>query len=175
MTKSNFPNAKLSSLPTEYVKDTVDSLQEIANLGKISRNQNQDAEFEDRVKMIIDFCKNKGLRPGIETICAGIGITRSELHNWKNGAGNVSKRRQEAVQQVCQLIYAFLEQAGMSNKLNPTLYVWLSKNWMGYLDVVRVESGDEHGFNTPQQSREEIAAKYSAFKNLPEPEKPLEL
>ena len=168
MGKSNFPNTEIDSLPAEFVTDTIESVQELAALGKITRNSDMDLEFENRVQMIIEFCKIKGMRIGIETLCAGLGITRKELHNWANGVGNVSVRRQEGVKQIKQLIYAFLEQCGMSGRLNPTTYIWLSKNWMQYTDVIKIETDDINERQRPQISAEEIAARYASAEE-PEP------
>lgn len=168
MGKSNYPNTEIDNLPAEYVSDTIKSVQELAALGKINRSVEMDIDFENRVQMIIDFCKQKGMRLGIETLCAGLGISRQELHNWENGVGNVSKRRQEGVKQIKQLIYAFLEQCGMSGRLNPTTYIWLTKNWMAYTDVIKIDTIQETDRNMPQSSREEIAQRYRAAE-LPQP------
>lgn len=96
------------------------------------------------------------MRIGIETLCAGLGTTRQELHNWEHGIGNVSQRRQDGVKQIKQLIYAFLEQAGMSGRLNPTTYIWLTKNWQGYRDLVEMVEPQRQD-NVPM-SKEEIQA-----------------
>lgn len=156
MSKSNFPNSQIDNLPAEFVADAIESIQELASLKKITRDASMDQEFEDRVNMIIEFCKRKKMRLGIETLCAGLGISRQELHNWENGVGNTSERRKDGVKQIKQLIYAFLEQCGMSGRLNPTTYVWLSKNWMHYVDEVKIDTGGADLKNNPILSPEEI-------------------
>lgn len=156
MSKSNYPNSQVDNLPAEFVVDTIGSIQELATGKKITRDPAMDLEFENRVQQIIEFCKSRGMRIGIETLCAGLGTTRQELHNWENGVGHVSQRRQEGVKQIKQLIYAFLEQAGMSGKLNPTTYVWLSKNWMQYSDLVKIETTQQR--NDVPMTQEEIQA-----------------
>lgn len=156
MSKSNFPNSQIDNLPAEFVADAIESIQELASLKKITRDASMDQEFEDRVNMIIEFCKRKKMRLGIETLCAGLGISRQELHNWENGVGNISERRRDGVKQIKQLIYAFLEQCGMSGRLNPTTYVWLSKNWMNYVDEVKIDTGGTDIKNTPALSYEDI-------------------
>ena len=141
MPKNNYPNATIDELPGDFIADSIRSLQELAAMGKISSSPDQDEEFEQRVAQIIEFCKEKKMRLGIETLCGGLGITSRQhwAHREKNAYGGVSERRQNAVKQVKQLIYAFLEQAGMSGKLSPVTYVWLSKNWMKYRDNVPEE------------------------------------
>ena len=156
MSKSNYPNSQVDNLPAEFVVDTIGSIQELAAGKKITRDPAMDLDFENRVQQIIEFCKSRGMRIGIETLCAGLGTTRQELHNWENGVGHVSQRRQEGVKQIKQLIYAFLEQAGMSGKLNPTTYVWLSKNWMQYSDLVKIETTQQR--NDIPMTQEEIQA-----------------
>ena len=79
MPKNNYPNVAANDLPTEFVSDSIDSLQALAAMGKITGDTSQDAEFEERIAKIIDFCKDRGLRPGVETVCAGLG----KEHIWK--------------------------------------------------------------------------------------------
>lgn len=162
MSKSNYPNAQIDNLPAEYVAKTIGSIQELAANGKITRDPLMDQDFETRVQQIIEFCKNRGMRIGIETLCAGLGITRQELHNWENGVGNVSQRRQDGVKQIKQLIYAFLEQAGMSGRLNPTTYVWLSKNWMQYSDLVQIETVQQRNDIMSEEERQRVLADIAA-------------
>lgn len=158
---SNYPNARLDDVPVEVITRTIESVQELSSLGKITRSADMDESFEERTTLFIELCKKKGMRPGIESLCAALGITRQELHNWQNGAGNVTERRQEGVKRIKQLIYAFLEQVGMNGRLNPASYIWLCKNWMGYSDSIVIENKvNENAI--AQLSREEIAARYRA-------------
>lgn len=171
MPKNNYPNVAANDLPTEFVSDSIDSLQALAAMGKITGDTSQDAEFEERIAKIIDFCKDRGLRPGVETVCAGLGITRKTLWDWeKNTYGNISERRQTAVKQLKQLIFAFLEQSGMSGKIPPVSYIWLSKNWMKYTDNLPVEA--EENNVKPTRSRAEIAARYAHVLDEPGMERP---
>lgn len=164
---SNYPNATVDNIPSEVVTKTIESVEALSSLGKITRSVDKDEEFEERVKLFIELCKQKGMRPGIESLCASLGVSRQELHNWEYGAGNVTERRQEGVKRIKQLIYAFLEQIGMGGRLNPAAYIWLCKNWMGYSDSIVIE--DRANTSTiPQLDREEIAARYAAFKEKPE-------
>lgn len=171
MPKNNYPNVAANDLPTEFVSDSIDSLQALAAMGKITGDTSQDAEFEERIAKIINFCKDRGLRPGVETVCAGLGITRTTLWDWeKNTYGNISERRQTAVKQLKQLIFAFLEQSGMSGKIPPVSYIWLSKNWMKYTDNLPVEA--EENNVKPTRSRAEIAARYAHVLDEPGMERP---
>lgn len=167
MPRNNYPNAEIDRLPDDFVETSINSLQELAALGKISCKPEQDEEFERRISQIIDFCKRKKMRPGIETICAGLGITRQTLSDWEKGTFGVSERRREAVKQVKQLIYAFLEQAGMSGKIHPTTYIWLTKNWQKYSDNLPVET-EIAQINKPRETLEQIAQEFGGL--LPESE-----
>lgn len=167
MSRNNYPNAEIDRLPDDFVETSINSLQELAALGKISCKPEQDEEFERRISQIIDFCKRKKMRPGIETICAGLGITRQTLSDWEKGTFGVSERRREAVKQVKQLIYAFLEQAGMSGKIHPTTYIWLTKNWQKYSDNLPAET-EIAQINKPRETLEQIAQEFGGL--LPESE-----
>lgn len=167
---SNYPNVTVDNIPPEVVTKTIESVEALSSLGKITRSANMDEAFEKRTKLFIELCKEKGMRPGVESLCAALGTSRQELHNWENGVGNVTERRQEGVKRIKQLIYAFLEQVGMGGKLNPATYIWLCKNWMQYSDSIVIE-GRSNMNATPQLSREEIAARYQAlseFREKPE-------
>lgn len=172
MPKNNYPTAVINNLPDDYVRETTNSIQELASQGKITGAPEDDDAFEERITQTIDFCKRKGLRVGIETVCASLGISRQCLLDWqKNKHGNVSERRQEDIVRLKQLIYAFLEQAGMSGKVHPTTYIWLSKNWMRYTDNLPVDT-DADRQDRPTQSADEIASKYAEVLEMPEEEKP---
>ena len=56
MPKNNYPNVAANDLPTEFVSDSINSLQALAAMGKITGDASQDAEFEERIAKIIDFC-----------------------------------------------------------------------------------------------------------------------
>ena len=169
MPKNNFPNTTIDNLPDNFVVDSITSLQELAAMGKISGSPDQDGEFEQRVAQIIEFCKCKKMRLGVETLCGGLGITRQTLCDWeRNAYGGISERRQEAVKQVKQLIYAFLEQAGLSGKVHPTTYIWLSKNWMKYRDNMPEESESDRSVVT--RTAVEIAERHKAALELPDME-----
>lgn len=162
MPKNNYPNAEIDRLPDEFVETSINSLQELAALGKISCKPEQDEEFEQRVSQIIDFCKRKKMRPGIETLCAGLGITRQTLNDWEKGTFGVSERRKESVRQVKQLIYAFLEQAGMSRKIHPTTYIWLTKNWQKYSENSPIDTEIAYT-NKPKESLEQIKEEFGGL------------
>lgn len=163
---SNYPNAQLDNVPAEVITTTIESVQALSSLGKITRSASMDEAFEERTKLFIELCKEKGMRPGIESLCAALGTTRQELYNWENKAGNVTTRRQEGVKRIKQLIYAFLEQIGMGGKLNPAAYIWLCKNWMAYSDSIVIENKTESAIT--QLSREEIAARYQSLEEFRE-------
>lgn len=165
---SNYPNAQLDNVPAEVVTKIIESVEELSSLGKITRSASMDEAFEERVKQFLDLCKRKGMRPGIESLCAALGTSRQELHNWENGVGNVTKRRQEGVKRIKQLVYAFLEQVGTSGKLSPVTYIWLCKNWMGYADSIIIDK-KETANNIPQLSLDEIRERY---RSMEKPERP---
>lgn len=168
--RSNYPQTQLDELQPEYVRNTIENLQDIANLGRITRSADMDATFEERVQIIIDFCREKGMRLGIETLCAGLGISRQELHNWENGVGAVTSRRADAVKRVKQLIFSFIEQCGLSGRINPTTYIWITKNWAGYRDAIELMSVPDNNTSEPAVSMTELEKLRES--HLIAPEKP---
>ena len=89
------------------------------------------------------------------------------MSDWEKGVYGVSERRREAVKQVKQLVYAFLEQAGMSGKIHPTTYIWLTKNWQKYSDNLPAEVKNAQT-NKPKETLEQIAEEFGGL--LPESE-----
>lgn len=146
----------------DYVATSLRALSRLSNLGKITFEARDDALFERRVEEYFNVCQEMGIRPGIETLCLALRVDKVTLDKWERGQSSVTERRSDAVKQAKQLVYAFLEQCGMSGKINPVAYVWLSKNWMKYTD--RLEINADLGNNdTPRIGIAELTDKY----NLP--------
>lgn len=74
----------------------------------------------------------------------------------------MSERRKESVRQVKQLIYAFLEQAGMSGKIHPTTYIWLTKNWQKYSENSPIDAEIVYT-NKPKESLEQIKEEFGGL------------
>ena len=92
MPKNNYPNVALSDLPEDFVGETVRSLKELNALGK----PQTDAEVQERIDQYFKFCENSGCRPGIESLCLSLHISRTTLFNWVRGYGCSPERKQIA-------------------------------------------------------------------------------
>lgn len=134
MGKSNYPQLAIDELEPSAVQQIVTSLQELHQMGK----PETDFEVEDRINAYFRFCENSSVRPGVESLCLALHITRTTLFNWANGKG-CSEVRQELIQSAKAFIAAFLEQATLQGKLNPASSCFLFKNWCSYHDNISLE------------------------------------
>lgn len=150
---SNLPQSALEELPESFVNETVGSLRELSDLGK----PETDEELKTRIDEYFAFCERTGCRPGIESLCIALHITRTTLFRWNAGI-SCSRRRQEIISTAKQFIAGFLEQCMMRGKLNPASAIFLAKNWLSYKDTVSFEVEDtENRMELPQESAVEIA------------------
>lgn len=159
---SNLPNGKLKELEAqqpEAVKQVVSSLRELNALGKPKTDQ----EVKQRIDDYFEFCERSSLRPGIESLCCALHITRQTLFRWSKGE-SCSQERQEIIQNAKTFVTAFIEQASLGNRLNPATSIFLLKNWANYRDTVSFDSGsDEKRFTTPDIPA--LAVKYGVSTN----------
>lgn len=134
---ANFPNAKLHDLEEQQpqaVQEIVSSLKELHDLGK----PKTDEEVEERIEEYFKFCERSSMRPGIESLCLALHITRQTLFRWNRGE-DCSERRMQTVQSAKAFVSAFIEQASLSGKLNPATGIFLMKNWLNYKDSYSLE------------------------------------
>ena len=159
---SNLPNGKLKELEVqqpEAVKQVVSSLRELNALGRPETDQ----EIKNRIDDYFEFCERSSLRPGIESLCCALHITRQTLFRWSKGE-SCSRERQEIIQRAKGFIAAFIEQVSLSNRLNPATSIFLMKNWMGYRDTLSFDYGsEEKHFATPDLPS--LALKYGVELN----------
>ena len=121
--------AGLEQIDPSAVQELTASLMELNKKGVC----NTDQEVEQRIDEYFDFCVRSSMRPGIESLCLALHITRTTLFRWCNG-NSCSEYRQEMAQNAKQVVAAFIEQASLSGKINPATAIFLMKNWMGYKD-----------------------------------------
>ena len=134
MAKNNFPQSRLDEVPEETVQQLVTSLKELHELGR----PKTDEETKERIDEYFSFCERSSLRPGIESLCLALHITRTTLYRWANGQDR-SSYRQELVQSAKGFIGAFIEQLLMSGKISPPSGIFLMKNWLSYKDAISIE------------------------------------
>ncbi len=167
--KSNYPAAQMNDLEPDFVAETIENLRQLNNLGK----PKTDAELTERIDQYFQFCQNTGNRPGIESLCMALSITRTTLFNWNNGI-NCTSERQEIIIKAKAFIASFMEQAILRGKLNPASGIFLMKNWLNYKDSYSFEEATEtQAQEKPRQTAAEIAARHRAALELPALEKPI--
>lgn len=163
MGKSNFPNEKIGDLGEEFVAETVMSLRELNELGK----PESDEEVAKRIDEYFEFCQRTGVRPGIESLCLALHISRTTLFNWNSGLG-CSENRKEIIHRAKSFIASFLEQAMSRGKISPPSGIFLMKNWLGYKDTLSFEDATaQQTIDIPMLSKAEIAARHAGAE-LPE-------
>lgn len=134
MGKSNYPQTQLDEIEPSAVQEIVTSLKELHDRGKpIS-----DEEIKQRIDDYFSFCQHSAVRPGIESLCMALHISRVSLFNWSNGVG-CSKQCQEYIEAAKTFIGAYIEQAMLAGKISPPSGIFMMKNWLGYKDTVSIE------------------------------------
>lgn len=134
MRKNNFPQAELDGIEPGTAKELVHSLKQLHDLGK----PQTDFEVAERIDQYFSFCETSCLRPGIESLCSSLHISRTTLFRWSHGQ-DCSEYRQELIQSAKSFISAYLEQALLCGKISPPSGIFLAKNWLGYKDTVALE------------------------------------
>lgn len=138
MAKNNYPQAALDDIEPGAVQELVTSLKELHDKGR----PQTDAEVEERINEYFEFCSRSSVRPGIESLCLSLHISRTTLFRWANGE-DCSEYRQELIQTAKGFVNAYIEQAMLSGKISPPSGIFLMKNWLNYKDAISIEE------NTP--------------------------
>lgn len=152
---NNFPQAGVDKLEPEFVTDVVQSLRELNELGK----PKTDNEVEQRIDEYFKFCQRTGNRPGIESLCLALHISRTTLFHWNAGIG-CSEERKEMINQAKSFIAAFLEQSMTRGKISPPSGIFLMKNWLNYKDTISFENTIVEQPSGHHRTPDEIAADY---------------
>ena len=124
MARNNYPQAGLDNMEPAAVQQIVASLRELHELGR----PKTDEEVAKRIDDYFDLCKRSSIRPGVESLCMALHISRTTLFRWNNGE-DCSSYRQELIQSAKAFIGAFLEQAMLGGKISPPSGIFLMKNW----------------------------------------------
>lgn len=158
--KSNLPSSQVNDLEPDLVAETVKSLLELNHLGK----PETDTEVKNRVNQYFQFCQDTGTRPGIETLCLSLHISRTTLFNWSSGIG-CSAERQEIIEKAKAFIAAFLEQIVLRGRISPPSGIFLMKAWLGYRDTISFEDINKKNpvLDKPRESLEQIKEEFGGL------------
>ena len=99
----------IECIPKPEISEMVTSLSELHAMGPCRTN----AELRQRIDDYFRFCQGSSIRPGIESLCLSLGITRMTLLRWSRGEG-CDQERQEIAQAARQMVVAYIECAGLS-------------------------------------------------------------
>lgn len=138
MAKNNYPQSQIDEIEPTKVQEIVTSLKELHDMGQ----PKTDSEVESRINQYFQFCEHSSVRPGVESLCLSLHITRQTLLNWANGQG-CSEERQKMAQTARGFLAAYLEQVTMQGRLNPASSCFMFKNWFNYRDNITVEPVQE--------------------------------
>ena len=134
MGRNSYPQGQIDDIEPSTVQEIVTSLKQLHD----RRKPETDEEIKQRIDEYFSFCQQSGIRPGIESLCMALHISRTTLFNWNNGTG-CSERCQELIQSAKSFIVAYIEQALLSGKVSPPSGIFLMKNWLSYKDTVSIE------------------------------------
>ena len=119
--------------------------------------------------IFVRLCARCGRLPTLECFSFLVSIDRGTFHAWMNGEYRTGYS--DTVKKWKETCKSFLiddlnnSNTGSINKIFIAKAAYQMRETAPLIEL-------DNTFNKPRQTREEIAAKYSAFKNLPEPEKP---
>ena len=134
MARNSYPQGQIEDIEPSTVQEIVTSLRQLHDRGK----PKTDEEIRQRIDEYFSFCQQSSIRPGIESLCLSLHISRTTLFNWNNGI-NCSEKCQEYVQSAKAFIAAYIEQAVLGGKISPPSGIFLMKNWLNYRDTISLE------------------------------------
>lgn len=151
-----YPAEQLKAVPVDTVQNTLETLEELRKLPRCKT----DEEVESRIDAYFKFCRKNALRPGVETLCLSLGISRVTFWNWRNHI-KCSDRRAELAESALQYIASYLELLTINGAVNPVVGIWLQKNWLNYRDNASLEIVANTGNNyISEEDVKEIGQRY---------------
>lgn len=153
MAKNNFPQAGLDDMEPGAVQMIVSSLKELHDMGR----PQTDEEVANRIDAYFSLCERSSIRPGIESLCMALHISRTTLYRWSNG-DDCSSYKQELIQSAKAFIGAFIEQAMLSGKISPPSGIFLMKNWLSYKDQISIEEAVPHAEHHKELTADDVRA-----------------
>lgn len=140
MSKNNYPQSALEDIEPATIQQIVTSLKQLHDMGK----PQTDVEVSERIDEYFSLCERSSIRPGVESLCVALHISRTTLYRW-NAGEDCSNYRQELIQSAKAFIAAFLEQAVLCGKISPPSGIFLMKNWLSYKDTISIEEKTQVG------------------------------
>ena len=137
--KSNLPNVVVDEELAKNKGTCSEIIQNVKNLAELNAKgkPGNAKELKERISAYFEYCMINDVRPGIETMCLALSCSRQSLFSWCRAEG-VDKTYAEICRNAKQMVIAFLEQATMKNRINPTNYIFMMKNWANYADSITI-------------------------------------
>lgn len=164
---SNFPNAQPVALKKGEMALAIKDELELATWPKVDTSVPD--QIKGRIIEYLEWCVSKDKRPHVEEMALALSTSRQTLWNWSNEGS----KRGEIVKWAKQILSSMHEEWGISGKLNPATYIFLAKNHFQYKDdstlhLEAMNALNDKGNCESKLSREEISARYAAYKEIPE-------
>ncbi len=134
MGNKGYATSQLDAVPKEKSQQITCNLLQLHQKGKPQTNE----ELSQRINDYLIFCGESSIRPGIESLCMALHISRTTLFRWSHGE-DCDRQRQELVNDAKTFIASWLEQASLSGAVNPATAIFLQKNWFSYKDTISLE------------------------------------
>lgn len=111
-------------------EEAVGQMIELYNLPPIDTGNRE--QLAERVSWFFNWCRDNGIRPGVEALALACGVTRGTLNRWEHGENGPDRR--DICKKAKQLIASYNEFLALKGKINPVTFIFLSKNNHGYVD-----------------------------------------
>ena len=98
------PNLQIDTIPAGKSQEITKSLIELHELGKPVNND----ELRQRIENYFNFCGRSCIRPGVESLCYCLSISRTTMFRWSHGE-DCDQEREEIINTARQMISAYLE------------------------------------------------------------------
>lgn len=139
---------------TAFVQYHIDMLQMRQGVNKKDVN-----ELYRRFYTYLAYCAEHGIIPGNMNCYFAMGVSRSEIHDWKVGTAGDAAHMQFALD-VTSFFQSIHEQGSADGILNPISSIFWQKAHDGMIEAQKLEVVQKDALGE-RQSAEQIASKYS--------------
>lgn len=135
---------------------------------RIKKPSNDDIELLDGVfDVFVRLCVRYGVLPTMECFSFLVKINKSTFSDWMNGEYRKSSAHGKTCKRWLDICKSFtIERLHNSERTDVNL-IFVSKAAYGLRETAPI-SPEDYSNGIPQLNREEIAARYAAFKEVPE-------
>ena len=115
----------------------------------------------DAIMGYFNTCEARGIRPGNMGLYAALGMSRQDFNDVMRGANKskVSPACIDMMKSAARAMSVYREGLANENKIHPTSYIFMSKNFDGMEDYTRIEVTADHTQRaqlTPEEVQKQI-------------------